>query len=197
MTRDPLNNLEHIIVRPLSDEEHARVWGAIERSLPKTPTLSPFSFFRHKLVAFAAVFVVLISIGGISDPARPGDMLFAIDLAFEQAETAVDPGSRADHAHERLREFQASFGVPTETAPTERMGKAVAQQAETATFMMAMDASESAGTPDLPEGTRQAIERTRRELDTLYAQAALTGDDKTLAKIQAIIDEFESYITSL
>lgn len=208
--RDPLTTLEHLKVKPLSDAERGVVWMRIKDRLAATlghdpmgvaHIESPFPFFSRKVLAYAFAFIVVLGTVGASNGAAPGGFLFPVDLAIERVESAFDASSRADHARERLSEFDRALGIKrtkngeTRVATQERV---VSESAEMMALSVADDAAQE-GIPwrELPPEIQEAIDATRRELYKIEAEATLKGDAETLAEIQLIISEFESRVRSL
>ena len=198
MEINDMKKLETIHVRPLSNEERSRAWNNIAARLPSTPALSPFVFPLHKALSFAAIFIFLIGTVSASDSARPGQLLFPIDRAVERIETTLDPASQANHAQERLVEFDEIIGSqpPQDAAaPAPRMGKVATPSAETMMFSAAMDAPTQA--VELSPGAEQAIATTRAELEAILNKALMDDDAETVAKIIATIDEFETKVQAM
>lgn len=208
-----MNKLENIRVRPLSHEERSRAWNGIAARLPSTPVLSPFVFPIYKTVSFAAVFILLIGTVSASDSARPGQLLFPIDIAVERIESSIDSSSQVDHAQERLVEFDAMVESDTiqETPTATRMEKTAAPMApinprpsdvflegeppsETADMMMFSAVSEGPAPTPLSDETEQAIATTRAELEAILNKALMDDDTETVVKIMATIDEFETKV---
>jgi hypothetical protein len=211
MERDPLNNLEHIHIKPLSDAERAASWVVIKSRLATAPVESHFSFFSYKTLAYAFAFVLVVGTVAASDAARPGNPLFPIDLAVEHVESAIDPASDASHARERFAEFESVVGPALEAdmAAGARLMKTAAPTADTANVaadaapaptMMAMMATESLerqAVRELPPKTQQLVDETRQRLHELQAQATLKGDAATVEQIQEVIDAFEARVSAL
>lgn len=205
-----MKKLENIRVRPLSNEERSRAWNSIASQLPSTPVLSPFVFPLHKTLSFAAIFIVLIGTVGASNNARPGQLLFPIDIAVERVETSLDSSSQVDHARERLAEFDATVGsdVIQETPAAIRMEKAAApvtsspadaplqaEPASEASDMMMFSAMRAAPAPTpLSDEIEQAIATTRVELEEILNKALMDDDTETVVEIMATIDEFEAKV---
>jgi hypothetical protein len=206
--RDPLNNLEHIKIKPLSETERSDVWIRIKSKLATTPVESPFSLsalFSSKALAYAFAFLVVFGTVGASNNAVPGSLLFPLDLAVERVESSIDPASRADHARERLNEFDSAVGVTETVADSAgadiRMQENAAPEAEVTT-MMAFSVSDdvaqkSAPAHELSPEMQEVVENTRRELLKIEAEATLKGDAETLAEIQTTIAEFEARVNAL
>lgn len=207
MDRDPLNNLEHITIKPLTEAERAQVWLSIKGKLAMIPAESPFSItslFRSKALAYTFAFLVVLGTVGASDNAVPGSPLYPVDLAVERVESTVAPASRAHHARERVSEFKATLGetqLAAETGIDLRMEKTIAPEANTMMLMVADDAAqeEDGGAPvrELPPNVQANVDATRQALHAIEAEAALTGDMETLAVIQATIAEFEALVSAL
>lgn len=201
MTRDPLDILEHIKVKPLSGDERSHAFMSIEKRLRETPVISPFSaasLFHSKAFGFAFAFLVITSTVGVSDRARPGDMLFPVERAVERVERALDPASAIGHARERVDEFASLLPPAVDEGFAMRAEKAPAAEGTdmAMTAMMVTDSAENA-MPVLPPELREAIERTSQELYALEAEATLRGDAEMLAEIQTTIAGFEALIDSL
>jgi Domain of unknown function (DUF5667) len=94
---------EHDIERMLTESRptldvssRARLWSRIEAKLATArPTRSPFLFSfvqTRSMITRIVMFTVLISTGGVAlaaETARPGDLLFPIERAFENARLTV------------------------------------------------------------------------------------------------------------
>ncbi len=196
-----MKKLEQIHIRPLSEEERSRAWNNIAARIPSTPVLSPFVFPVRKALSMAVVFVFIVGTVGASNSARPGQVLFPLDVAIERVESSLDSSSQADHARERLAEFDQIVGVEgTETqvandaaqAPIPvRMEKSAPPQADTTMMFAAMEAPEPVRLSDEVE---QAIEKTRTELEKILNAATFKGDTETVIKITATIEEFETKV---
>ncbi len=208
-----MKKIENIRIRPLSNEERSRAWNGIASRLPSTPALSPFVFPLHKTLSFAAIFIFLIGTVSASDGARPGQLLFPIDIAVERIESSIDSSSQVDHAQERLIEFDAMVGsnVIQETPAAARMEKAAApvtsspadaplqaEPASEASDMMMFSAMRAAPAPTpLSDETEQAIATTRAELEEILNKALMDDDTETVVEIMATIDEFEAKVNTL
>ncbi len=208
MERDPLHTLEHIKIKPLSETERAAIWVSVKSKLATTPVESPFSLpalFSSKALAYAFAFLVVFGTVGASNSAAPGSPLFPLDLAVERVESSIDPASRADHARERLDEFNQTLGIEPETVESDgadlRMQKNALPEAENTTMMafsVSDDAAQkSAPVRQLPPEMQEAIDNTRRELLKIEAEATLKGDFETLTEIQTTIAEFEARVSTL
>ncbi len=190
-----MKKLENIRIRPLSNEERSRAWNNIALQLPSTPVLSPFVFPIHKVVSFTAIFIVLIGTVSASNNARPGQLLFPIDRAVERIETTLDSTSQADHAQERLVEFDEIVGsneTAQEAPATARMEKTAAPTADMMMFSVATE--DSAPAIELTPETEQAITTTRAELEEILNKALMDDDTETVVEIMATIDEFEAKV---
>lgn len=216
-----MKKIENIRIRPLSNEERSRAWNGIASRLPSTPALSPFVFPLHKTLSFAAIFIFLIGTVSASDGARPGQLLFPIDIAVERIESSIDSSSQVDHAQERLIEFDAMVGsdviqeTPQETPTAARMEKAAApiapinpqpldvflegEPASGAADMMMMSSAVSDGPAPtlLSDETEQAIATTRAKLEEILNKALMDDDTETVVEIMATIDEFEAKVNTL
>lgn len=193
-----MKKIENIRIRPLSNEERSRAWNNIASQLPSTPVLSPFVFPIHKVVSFAAIFIFLIGTVSASNSARPGQLLFPIDRAVERIETTLDSTSQADHAQERLVEFDEIVGsneTAQEAPATARMEKAAAPTADMMMFSVATE--DSAPAIELTPETEQAIATTRAELEEILNKALMDDDTETVVEIMATIDEFEAKVNTL
>lgn len=221
METNDMKKIENIRIRPLSNEERSRAWNGIASRLPSTPVLSPFVFPLHKTLSFAAIFIFLIGTVSASDSARPGQLLFPIDIAVERIESSIDSSSQVDHAQERLIEFDAIVGsdviqeTPQETPTAARMEKAAApiapinpqpsdvflegEPASGAADMMMMSSTVSDGPAPTPlsDEIEQAIATTRAELEEILNKALMDDDTETVVEIMATIDEFEAKVNTL
>ncbi len=196
--RDPLQRLDHIKTRPLSERERADVWLSIKSKLATTPTAFPFSFFSRKVLVYALAFIVIVGTVGASNSARPGSPLFSVDLAVERVESAVDPASRADHARERLAEFESVVGSETFITTSEtRQAKTLAPAESMPMAMMAMDSAGEQSVHELPPEIQKVVDAARQELRAIEAEATLKGDAETLTEIQVVIVEFEARAAAL
>lgn len=101
----------------LSAEERARIVRRLEAGMAAAPAASPYSFIftRTSMIPLAIALIVLLGAGGTvaaSDSARPGDLLFPLDRAVEDARLALASEDdkldlRIRFADERLREFES------------------------------------------------------------------------------------------
>lgn len=101
----------------LSAEERARIVRRMEAGVAAAPAASPYSFIftRTSMIPLAIALIVLLGAGGTvaaSDSARPGDFLFPLDRAVEDARLALASEDdkldlRIRFADERLREFES------------------------------------------------------------------------------------------
>ncbi len=209
-----MKKLENIRIRPLSNEERSRAWNSIASRLPSTPVLSPFVFPIHKVVSFAAVFIFLIGTVSASDSARPGQLLFPVDIAVERIESSLDSSSQADHAQERLAEFDQTVTVKTddqEVPTAARMEKAAAPMApinprpsdvflegepasEAADMMMFSVVRDGPAPTPLSVETEQTITTTRAALEEILNKALMSDNTETVVEIMATIDEFEAKV---
>ncbi len=79
----------------LTRERKDALWSAIETDISTTPIPSPFlfSFITQKHMApIALALILMLGVGGTayaSNEARPGDLLFPIDQALEEARLAL------------------------------------------------------------------------------------------------------------
>ncbi len=194
METNNMNKLEAIHVRPLSSEERSRAWNNITAQLPSTPVLSPFVFPIRKAISFAAIFIFLVGTVSVSNSARPGQILFPLDTAVERIESSLNSSSQAEHAQERLAEFDEVVGnqPPQDVGATApRMGKVAAPEADTMMFSVTNDVI--APSP-LSDETEQAIITTRTELEKILNDAMLNDDTETVVKVMTTIDEFEAKV---
>jgi hypothetical protein len=105
----------------LSKDERARVWRNVEGRIgDRGAIVSPYSFgfinlTKKTMIPLAIALVVLVGASGTvaaSDSARPGDLLFPIDRAAEEARIAFAANAeakaelRARFAEERVKEFE-------------------------------------------------------------------------------------------
>jgi hypothetical protein len=195
MERDPLKTLERLKPRPLSQAEQSRAWAGISARRAAAASIpSPFSSVSRRALVFATAFILIFTTVGASDRARPGEALFVLDRAVERAETIIDPASRAEHAEERVEEFERGLAALQGSGGA---GERVMQKeaADSAMLMVATGVSEEP--PARSRELELLIETTRGELSKLAAQAALQGDTETLAAIAAATEAFEARVREL
>jgi Domain of unknown function (DUF5667) len=114
----------------LSQEKKDAVWSAILSEIEKKPIRSPyiFSFRKHTtMTPLALALILMLGVGGTtfaSNDARPGDLLFPVDQALEDARLALarndDDRARLHiaFAEERLEELRSILGEST-TSPSD------------------------------------------------------------------------------
>jgi hypothetical protein len=102
----------------LSSEQKEVLWGRIVPALTPHSVLSPYTFLGLEKRVLAGVLVAVLTIAGAggtavaSESARPGDILFPIDRAIEDARLALVLSDDArttlarSFADERLTEFR-------------------------------------------------------------------------------------------
>jgi len=120
---DPLDEkLKKVKPKPLTQDEKDMLWSRIESGLgnnkPRFSLSQFFSFFSLSNTRFVfASLLILVLIGGsattvaASNNAKPGDILFPIDIAVEKIHIIISSGGKKDKlrikfAEERLNEVR-------------------------------------------------------------------------------------------
>lgn len=96
--------------RTLSNEEQSRVWSAVAR----TRTLSPKSIHTTMLKPILTALILAVALGGtvaLADNSVPGDPLFGLDRAVENARISLASGQKKNDlriafAGERVKEVE-------------------------------------------------------------------------------------------
>jgi hypothetical protein len=113
----------------LTDAERGLLWERVQDALPHQSVPSPFLFgfvTRRSMPILALALVLTLGLGttaAASQDARPGDLLFPVDRALEQARLALtrNDEKRAElHialAEERLEELRSLLADDDATAP--------------------------------------------------------------------------------
>lgn len=122
----------------LSDTERVHLWSLLEKKLgAQSPIPSPFMFNRIHTKSMASLLLILMLIVGgggtalASDAARPGDLLFPVERAFENArlKLATSDDSRNElrtrFANERLSELREILEEESEDVSFESESVAV------------------------------------------------------------------------
>ncbi|MBY0538212.1 hypothetical protein K2P47_02325 [Patescibacteria group bacterium] len=104
---------------PLAQDKKEALWKNIEADIAALPVPSPYAFTmvtKKSMTSIALALVLMFSLGGTayaSNDARPGDILFPVDQAFEEIRLALvrNDDNRAQlqiaYAEERLSELRS------------------------------------------------------------------------------------------
>lgn len=185
--------LKKMRVSPLSRQEKEAVWKQIALGIavaPKTVSRAPRRFsLLKKSIAMTLIFGMTSGTALAADGAKPGDFLFPLDRAMENAHLSVVSGEKKDElkvkfALERVEEVREIFSEISQTQTQTVIKGSLQQGPETKTEDTSaqdnvhIDESEDIVTEETTE-TQQDTETVELDMSTTEEGDNDTGDTET------------------
>lgn len=208
--------LRHAKPRGLSPEEKSSLWSNIKNGIASAHgsnayrlynlSIFRYAYFQKRKVAFGFMVALLTLGSGITvvaaNGAKPGDILFPIDLAAEKVQIALSTSAtgrdnlRVQFARERLSEVQSIIEeheslpalVPSNVNTT--TGTTTAVNASTTTTKVDTPAEQK-----MREQEDRALASARAYLEDARTQVEIDGNVSSVETIDRLIDELSTIST--